>query len=216
MVNHKYFEYTITFFIFANTVVMAMKHHGMPQELKDFSYNINFVFSAVFNLEMIFKLIGLRKIYFIDTWNKFDMLIVFATDLGLILDVFDLGTSFSQTATVIRSFRIMRMFKLIRSSVHMRLILDTVFNILPQVTNVMTLIFLLYFIYACLGINLFSGIMLQDALDEKNNFKSFWTAMIMLVKFSTGEDWNQYMFELALKDSYQGVKCMVSFSTILS
>ena len=188
-----------------------MKHHGMPQELKDFSYNINFVFSAVFNLEMIFKLIGLRKIYFIDTWNKFDMLIVFATDLGLILDVFDLGTSFSQAATVIRSFRIMRMFKLIRSSVHMRLILDTVFNILPQVTNVMTLIFLLYFIYACLGINLFSGIMLQDALDEKNNFKSFWTAMIMLVKFSTGEDWNQYMFELALKDSYQGVKCMVSF-----
>jgi hypothetical protein len=44
---------------------------------------------------MIFKLIGLRKLYFVDVWNKFDMLIVFATDLGLVLDIFDLGTSFS-------------------------------------------------------------------------------------------------------------------------
>jgi len=98
------------------------------------------------------------------------MLIVFATDLGLLLDVFDLGSNFSQTATVVRGFRIMRLFKLIRSSVQMRLILDTVGNIMPQVSNVLTLIFLLFFIFACLGINLFSGVMLQDALDEKNNF----------------------------------------------
>lgn len=128
------------------------------------------MFSVVFNLELIFKLIGLRKLYFIERWNNFDMLIVFATDLGLLLDVFDLGSNFSQTATVVRGFRIMRLFKLIRSSVQMRLILDTVGNIMPQVSNVLTLIFLLFFIFACLGINLFSGVMLQNALDEKNNF----------------------------------------------
>ena len=52
----------------------------------------------------------------------------------------------------------------------MRLILDTIFNILPQVGNVMSLILLLLYIYAALGINLFSGIMLQDKLDDKNNF----------------------------------------------
>ena len=34
--------------------------------------------------------------------------------------------------------------------------------------------------------------------------------MIMLMKFSTGEDWNQFMFELALQDQYNGVKCLVS------
>lgn len=88
------------------------------------------------------------------------MLIVIATDFGILLKVLKLGDSFSTAATVIRGFRIMRMFKLIRSSVHMRLILDTVFNILPQISNVMSLIALLFFIYAALGINLFSGIML--------------------------------------------------------
>ena len=180
----------------------------MSEDLIYFSEQANYVFALVFNIEMILKLIGLGKIYFLSSWNKFDMVIVFATDLGIILALFDLGASFSSTATVIRGFRIMRMFKLIRSSVHMRLILDTVFNILPQVSNVMALIFLLFFIYAALGINLFSGVMLQDFLDEKNNFQSFDKAMIVLMKFSTGEDWNFFMFELANKKPYNGIECV--------
>ena len=100
------------------------------------------------------------------------------------------------------------MFKLIRSSVHMRLILDTVFNILPQVGNVMSLILLLFFIYAALGINLFSGIQLQEKLDEKNNFQTFLNAMVILMRFSTGEDWNYFMYELANAKGYNGVDCI--------
>ena len=119
---------------------------------------------------MILKLIGLGKNYFNDSWNKFDMFIVIATDLGLILNAFNVGGGFSTAATVIRSFRIMRMFRLIKSSVHIRLILDTIMNILPQITNVMSLLVLLFFIYAALGLNLFSSVMLQEYLDEKNNF----------------------------------------------
>jgi voltage-dependent calcium channel T type alpha-1G len=65
------------------------------------------------------------------------------------------------------------MFKLIRSSVHIRLVLDTVFNILPQISNVMTLIVLLFFIFAALGINLFSQVIFQERIDGKNNFKGF-------------------------------------------
>jgi len=80
---------------------------------------------------MILKLIGLKKVYFHYAWNIFDMFIVFATDIGIILKFMNLGENFSTTMTIFRAFRIMRMFKLVRSSVHMRLILDTVFNILP-------------------------------------------------------------------------------------
>jgi hypothetical protein len=58
----------------------------------------------------------------------------------------------------------------------------------------MSLIVLLYFIYAALGINLFSGIMLQDYLNTKFNFQSFPKAMIVLIRFSTGEDWNTIMY----------------------
>ena len=83
-----------------------------------------------------------------------------SSDLGLVMKIFNIGDNFSTTTTVIRGFRIMRIFKLIKSSVHIRLIIDTIFNILPQIGNVMSLILLLLFIFAVLGINLFSGVML--------------------------------------------------------
>ena len=60
----------------------------------------------------------------------------------------------------------------------------------------MTLILLLLFIFAALGINLFSQVMLQENLNEKNNFSSFINAIVMLMSFSTGEDWNSFMYEL--------------------
>jgi hypothetical protein len=51
-------------------------------------------------------------------------------------------------------------------------------------------------------------VMLQDALNDKNNFKNFWRALIILMSFSTGEDWNAFMFELANKDAVvDGIHC---------
>jgi hypothetical protein len=64
------------------------------------------------------------------------------------------------------------------------------------------------FIFAALGINLFASVMLQDALNDKNNFKEFGNAFVILMSFMTGEDWNSFMFELANQDGYHGVKCM--------
>lgn len=110
---------------------MALKHYRMSQLLVDISEYANYVFAFVFNVEMILKLLGLKKEYFYYTWNIFDILIVFTTDLSILLKVLKLDASFSSFATVFRAFRIMRMFKLIRSSVSLRLILDTIINILP-------------------------------------------------------------------------------------
>jgi hypothetical protein len=114
-----------------NTFIMGLKYYRMPDILINFSDDSNYFFALVFNFEMIIKLIGLGKIYFFYTWNIFDMTIVVLTDIGIILDMMNTGSTFSSTATVIRAFRIMRIFKLIRSSIHIRLILDTLFNILP-------------------------------------------------------------------------------------
>lgn len=156
LVDSALFEHTITFFILANTIFMALKSYRMNPVLEEVSEQANWVFAFVFNLEMVLKLIGLGKIYFLYAWNNFDMIIVIATDLGLLLRMLNLGATFSEAASIVRGFRIMRMFKLIRTSLTIRLILDTVANILPQIKNVMTLIMLLLFIFAALGINLFS------------------------------------------------------------
>lgn len=85
LVNHKTFDHTITFFIVLNTIVMAIKHYQMSENLENFSENANYIFAFVFNMEMILKLIGLGKIYFLYSWNIFDMFIVISSDIGIVL-----------------------------------------------------------------------------------------------------------------------------------
>ena len=75
------------------------------------------------------------------------------------------------TTSVIRGFRIMRVFRLVKASISIRLLIDTILNILPQITNIMGLMGILLFIYAALGLNLFSQVMFQEQLNEKNNFQ---------------------------------------------
>lgn len=121
---------------------------------------LNNCFSFIFNIEMIFKLIGLGQFYFWIYWNLFDMFIVVTTDIGMLMFIYGIEGSYTSTATVFRAFRMMRMFRLIKSSENVKLLIDTVFNILPSVTNVMALMILLLYIYAALAVNLFSGVML--------------------------------------------------------
>jgi hypothetical protein len=160
LVRHPCFDYFLSFCIVLNTLVMAIKSHRMSAILAAVSENANTVFALIYNAEMILKIAGLGRIYFLDQWNNFDAFVVIATDLGMILDLFQVGAGFSTAASVIRGFRIMRLFRLVKSFQNLRLILDTIFNILPQIGNFMSLYILLLFIYAALGVNLFSGVRL--------------------------------------------------------
>lgn len=145
-------------FIGLNTLAMAVKFDGMPKSMDEFLAQCNWVFAIVFNAEMFIKLVGLGfKQYFEDAWNKFDAFVVVATDFGIILNFLEVGgAGFSTAATVIRAFRIMRIIRLVKKNKDIKLILDTLFNIIPQITNFIGLLFLLLFIYTALGINLFS------------------------------------------------------------
>lgn len=131
IVNHKIFEGMITFFIALNTIVMAIKYDGMPQALNAFLDKANYLFALIFNFEMVMKLIGLGTQYFYSAWNLFDMTVVMGTDVGLILEFTTAGSGFSTAATVVRAFRIMRIVRLVRSQPSIKIILDTVVNIIP-------------------------------------------------------------------------------------
>ena len=99
------------------------------------------------------------------------MMVVIGTDIGILLNIVSAGSSsFSTAATVVRAFRIMRIVRLVRTQANIKIILDTLVNIIPQITNFIALMFLLLFIYAALGINLFGDVVLQDFVTDKNNF----------------------------------------------
>lgn len=131
LVNHSYFEGFIMFFITFNTTIMAVKYDGIDPGVELIFENLNYLFAFIFNAEMILKLIGLGNQYFYSSWNNFDMVVVIGTDIGIILKFTSSGSSFSSAATVVRAFRIMRIIRLMRSNENVKIILDTLVNIIP-------------------------------------------------------------------------------------
>lgn len=73
--------------IILNTVLMTIRYFGMPKELSTALDVGNYIFAAIFNLEMIFKLIGLGTSYFRSNSNRFDFIVVLLTDLGIIISL---------------------------------------------------------------------------------------------------------------------------------
>ena len=187
---------------------MAIKYHDMPEKLSEGLEIANYVFAFIFNLEMIFKMIGFSKFYFYSYWNLFDFLVVIGTDVGILFRVLQTGSDVATAATIVRAFRIMRIFRLIRSSKNLKVLIDTLVYILPSLGNIGSLIFLSFFIFAVLGINIFSGVMLQDELNALVNFRSFGTTLLVLMRCATGENWNYLMSELANKSGYRGQACL--------
>ena len=186
---------------------MSMKYARMSNEYESTLENFNYAFAAIFNFEAIVKIVGQGRSYFHYAWNKFDLLIVIGTDVGLLMNIINMGINISTVATVVRAFRIMRIFRLVKSSQNMRIILDTIVHIIPQVTNIMSLVFLLLFIYSALGLNLFSEVMYQNFYNDRANFRTFGDSILLLLRCLTGEDWNEIMKELTLSGNYNGDEC---------
>uniref|UniRef100_A0A8K9WXR9 Voltage-dependent L-type calcium channel subunit alpha n=1 Tax=Oncorhynchus mykiss TaxID=8022 RepID=A0A8K9WXR9_ONCMY len=84
VVNSTYFEYLMFTLILLNTICLAMQHHGQTHSFNDAMNILNMLFTGLFTVEMILKLIAFKpRGYFSDPWNVFDFLIV----IGSIIDV---------------------------------------------------------------------------------------------------------------------------------
>ncbi|CAI9544004.1 unnamed protein product, partial [Staurois parvus] len=70
--------------ILLNTICLAMQHYGQSCSFKEAMNILNMLFTGLFTVEMILKLIAFKpKHYFCDAWNTFDALIV----VGSIVDI---------------------------------------------------------------------------------------------------------------------------------
>ncbi len=89
--------------------------------------------------------------------------------------------------TIIRAFRIARIFRLIKRAKSLKLVFDTFIVTLPALANVGSLLLLLIYLYAVLGVQLFSDIKRNGYLSDGANFESFSKAFLTLFIFATGD-----------------------------
>ena len=146
------------------------------------------------------KLIAFGQDYFSDGWNTFDFVIVLAAWLGTIANNID-GLDLGQSTTIIKSFRILRIFKIIKKYKSLRILFYTFIGAIQQLTNVGGLLFLFLFLYSVLGVFMFAGIKQQEVLNEHANFTGFHYALITLFRMATGESWHALMYDCARQRS---------------
>ncbi|XP_077020881.1 voltage-dependent T-type calcium channel subunit alpha-1G isoform X2 [Tamandua tetradactyla] len=216
-----YLDLFITGVIGLNVVTMAMEHYQQPQVLDEALKICNYIFTVIFVLESVFKLVafGFRR-FFQDRWNQLDLAIVLLSIMGITLEEIEVNASLPINPTIIRIMRVLRIarvLKLLKMAVGMRALLDTVMQALPQVGNLGLLFMLLFFIFAALGVELFGDLECNEThpcegLGRHATFRNFGMAFLTLFRVSTGDNWNGIMKD-TLRDCDQESTC---YNTVIS
>ncbi|XP_054026489.1 voltage-dependent T-type calcium channel subunit alpha-1G isoform X13 [Dryobates pubescens] len=221
MCTSHYLDLFITGVIGLNVITMAMEHYQQPKVLDEALKICNYIFTVIFVLESVFKLIafGFRR-FFQDRWNQLDLAIVLLSIMGITLEEIEVNASLPINPTIIRIMRVLRIarvLKLLKMAVGMRALLDTVMQALPQVGNLGLLFMLLFFIFAALGVELFGDLECDDShpcegLGRHATFRNFGMAFLTLFRVSTGDNWNGIMKD-TLRDCDQESTC---YNTVIS
>uniref|UniRef100_A0AAY4EVX4 Voltage-dependent L-type calcium channel subunit alpha n=1 Tax=Denticeps clupeoides TaxID=299321 RepID=A0AAY4EVX4_9TELE len=214
VVNSTYFEYLMFTLILLNTICLAMQHHGQSQSFNKAMNILNMLFTGLFTVEMILKLIAFKpRHYFVDAWNTFDALIV----VGSVVDIAITEVNVSSpllvclpglqntednariSITFFRLFRVMRLVKLLSRGEGIRTLLWTFIKSFQALPYVALLIVMLFFIYAVIGMQMFGKIALRDnsQINRNNNFQTFPQAVLLLFRCATGEAWQEIMLACA-------------------
>uniref|UniRef100_A0A668V8F0 Voltage-dependent L-type calcium channel subunit alpha n=1 Tax=Oreochromis aureus TaxID=47969 RepID=A0A668V8F0_OREAU len=203
VVNSTGFEYVMFVLIILNTLCLAIQHHGQSHLFNYAMDILNMVFTGVFTVEMILKLIAFKpRNYFADAWNTFDALIVVGSVVDIAITEINVSNHLSQlfdsariSITFFRLFRVMRLVKLLSRGEGIRTLLWTFIKSFQALPYVALLIAMLFFIYAVIGMQVFGKIAMVDGtqINRNNNFQTFPQAVLMLFRCATGEAWQEIM-----------------------
>ncbi|ELT95078.1 hypothetical protein CAPTEDRAFT_210954 [Capitella teleta] len=191
LTGNQKFDIGIMMIILLNMLTMAMEHYGQSDEFTMVLKYINQVFIAIFTLECVMKLLGLRWYYFKQPWNVFDFVVVVFSILGLAMS--DLVKDYFVSPTllrVVRVFRVGRVLRLVKSAKGIRTLLFSLAVSLPALFNIGLLLFLVMFIYAVFGMSFFMHVKKSAGIDDMFNFETFSQSLILLFQISTSAGWD--------------------------
>ncbi|XP_059709011.1 sodium channel protein type 2 subunit alpha-like isoform X1 [Haemorhous mexicanus] len=142
-------DLAVTVCIVLNTLFMAMEHYPMTEHFSTVLSVGNLVFTGIFAAEMVLKIIAMHPFnYFQVGWNIFDSFIVTLSLVELFLSNVD-GLS------VLRSFRLLRVFKLAKSWPTLNMLIKIIGNSVGALGNLTLVLAIIVFIFAVVGMQLF-------------------------------------------------------------
>ncbi|XP_070266300.1 sodium channel protein type 8 subunit alpha isoform X3 [Myotis yumanensis] len=149
IVMDPFVDLAITICIVLNTLFMAMEHHPMTPQFEHVLSVGNLVFTGIFTAEMFLKLIAMDPYYYFqEGWNIFDGFIVS-------LSLMELSLADVEGLSVLRSFRLLRVFKLAKSWPTLNMLIKIIGNSVGALGNLTLVLAIIVFIFAVVGMQLF-------------------------------------------------------------
>uniref|UniRef100_A0A2K5MSR8 Calcium voltage-gated channel subunit alpha1 H n=1 Tax=Cercocebus atys TaxID=9531 RepID=A0A2K5MSR8_CERAT len=193
IVDSKYFSRGIMIAILVNTLSMGVEYHEQPEELTHALEISNIVFTSMFALEMLLKLLACGPLGYIrNPYNIFDGIIV-------VISVWEIVGQADGGLSVLRTFRLLRVLKLVRFLPALRRQLVVLVKTMDNVATFCTLLMLFIFIFSILGMHLFGcKFSLKtdtgDTVPDRKNFDSLLWAIVTVFQILTQEDWNVVLY----------------------
>ncbi|XP_039670950.1 sodium channel protein type 4 subunit alpha-like isoform X2 [Perca fluviatilis] len=195
MVMDPFLDLGITICIVLNTLFMALEHYPMTDEFNTMLSVGNLVFTGIFTAEMVLKLIAMDPYYYFQQgWNIFDGIIV-------CLSLMELGLSNVEGLSVLRSFRLLRVFKLAKSWPTLNTLIKIIGNSVGALGNLTLVLAIIVFIFAVVGMQLF-GKNYQDCVCKISidcqlprwHMKDFFHSFLIVFRVLCGE-WIETMWD---------------------
>lgn len=179
--HNKIFEWFVIGIIVFSAVVIGVKTYAIPPFVNQLVIILDWLITVIFLVELVIRFLGepAKKDFFKSGWNIFDATIV-AVSLIPIDD--------SELAIVGRLIRIFRVLRMISIIPELRLLLNSLIKALPQLSYVMLLMFIIFYIYAAVGSTFFATI-------NPELWGDIAISMLTLFRVMTFEDWTDVMYE---------------------
>ncbi len=181
IVSAPWFERVIIAFILVNGVILGMETSpSLMAEYGTLMHWGNHLILGVFILEAGLKMIAVAPHidrYFRDGWNVFDFSVI----------VFSLIPATGEFAMIARLARLLRVVRLVSTIPELRLIVSTLVRSIPSMIHVMTLMGVIFYIYAITGYQLFHE-------HDPTHWRSLGISLLTLFRVVTLEDWTDVMY----------------------
>uniref|UniRef100_A0A8C1AUV9 Sodium channel protein n=1 Tax=Cyprinus carpio carpio TaxID=630221 RepID=A0A8C1AUV9_CYPCA len=213
IVMDPFVDLAITICIVLNTLFMAMEHYPMTENFEHVLSVGNLVFTGIFTAEMFAKLVAMDPYYYFqEGWNIFDGFIVS-------LSLMELGLADVEGLSVLRSFRLLRVFKLAKSWPTLNMLIKIIGNSVGALGNLTLVLAIIVFIFAVVGMQLF-GKSYKDCVCKIDSdcelprwhMNDFFHSFLIVFRVLCGE-WIETMWD-CMEVAGQGM-CLIVFMMVM-
>ncbi|KAF0287966.1 Voltage-dependent T-type calcium channel subunit alpha-1H [Amphibalanus amphitrite] len=219
----RWFDHTILFFIALNCITLAMERPNIPPDSYERAFLVacNYLFTVVFGLEMLVKVISHNLLYghnsyFSSGWNVMDGILVLISVVDLCMSLMSTGSP--KIFNILRVFRLLRSLRplrVINRAPGLKLVVQTLLSSLKPIGNIVLICMTFFVIFGILGVQLFKGTFYYCDGDDlvgvtnkteclsrpgnvwvnrKYNFDNLGTALMALFVLSSKDGWVNIMY----------------------